>query len=109
MTEKLVTVMVGLLLIGAGLLGLRQYRQTLRHDMTRIRQQMNDTRHAIWDRHVKIAERVSPDRLRELIKKAGLELEPITPTRERTQPTGRSNPQALGSGGSDAGTTSTEP
>jgi len=87
MVGKLVTLTAGLLVIGGTLLAFRQHRQMLRHEMTRMHQQMNDTRHAVWDRHVRIAERIEPKRLKQLIEQAELDLEPIEPQAGDASPT----------------------
>jgi hypothetical protein len=79
MSGKVLATAVFLVAIGAALLGMRQYRQTLRHDVTRLHEQMNESRQAVWDLHVRIAERIEPKRLKAAIDRAGLELEPITP------------------------------
>ena len=77
MYGKLLTFMGCLIAIGGTLLGMRQYRQSLRHDMTRMHAEMNEARKDIWDLHVRISERIEPKRLQETIAETDLKLEPI--------------------------------
>jgi len=82
---------VFIIAIGAGLLGMRQYRLNLKNDMTDLHQRMNAARKAIWDRQVRVTKQTRPGALREAIAQAELELEPVTPA---TQPA-----EAAASGG----------
>jgi len=84
MFAKLLTCMAGLVIIGATLLGLRQYRQTLRHDMATMHREMNEARKDVWRLHVRIAERIEPGRLKDAIERADLELEPVAATQPST-------------------------
>lgn len=79
MLAKMITVVVFAAAVGAVLLGLRQQRLQLMHEMTRMHAQMNGSRQDTWDLQVKIAERTQPTELREAITRLNLELEPITP------------------------------
>ena len=83
------TTVVFLAALGAALLGLRQHRLTLRHEMTEMHGRLNAERKALWDAQVRIVEGTSPAALREAIARAGLKLEPITlgPAPDETPPT----------------------
>ncbi len=80
MLAKMITVVVFAAAVGAVLLGLRQQRLQLMHEMARMHTQMNHSRQDTWDLQVKIAERTQPTELREAIARLNLELEPITPS-----------------------------
>jgi hypothetical protein len=90
MLGKLLTLVVFIIAVGAGLLGMRQYRLSLQHEMTNLHAQMNESRKAIWRRQVDIARRTEPEALRRAIKEVELQLEPITPaTQPAAQPPGQ--------------------
>ena len=80
MLAKMITVVVFAAAVGAVLLGLRQQRLQLMHEMARMHAQMNRNRQDTWDLQVKIAEKTQPTELREAIARLNLELEPITPS-----------------------------
>lgn len=80
---KLLVMMAVLAAVGAGLLGLRGQRQHLRHEITEFHVQMDASRRQTWDMQVRIAERTDPGDLREAVRRAGLELEPIEPAERR--------------------------
>lgn len=79
MVAKMIMVVVFAAAVGAVLLGLRQQRLQLMHEMARMHAQMNRSRQDTWDLQVKIAEGTQPGELREAIARSNLELEPITP------------------------------
>ena len=80
MLAKMITVVVFAAAVGAVLLGLRQQRLQLMHEMARTHAQMNRSRQDTWNLQVEIAEKTQPTELREAIDRLNLELEPITPT-----------------------------
>jgi cell division protein FtsL len=80
MLTKLIAVVVIVTVLAAVLLGLRQQRLQMMHEMARTHSQINTARQDVWDLQVRIAERMEPEFLRAAIQRAGLELEPITPS-----------------------------
>lgn len=80
---KLVVVLVSVVLIGAGLLGLRAERQHLKQEIAQLHAEVDQARHRTWDAQVRIAERAAPTELRPALERAGLELEPAVPTELR--------------------------
>ena len=83
---KLLVAMGALVVIGTALLGLRGQRQHLRHEITELHTEIDQSRRRTWDLQVRIAERTEPADLRRAVERAGLELEPITPTGDRPSP-----------------------
>lgn len=79
MLARLITVVVFATAVAAVLLGLRQQRLQVMHEMAQLHAQINEDRQAMWDLQVRIAERMQPEALHEAIARAGLEVEPITP------------------------------
>lgn len=77
MTLRLLFVVLGLVAIGAGLLGLRQEQINDRHTIAATHAAMRDDREAIKDMQIRIAEQTKPEALREAIDRAELRLEPI--------------------------------
>jgi hypothetical protein len=84
MFPKLAVSLIVAAAIGAALLGLRQQRvQTVSH-MAALHAKMNGTRQSMWDTQVRIAQHANPQRLREALQRAGVEVEPIVvPARPR--------------------------
>lgn len=79
MLTKLLAVVVCATMVMAVLLGLRQERLRMMHEMARLHSKINASRQEVWDLQVKIAERMEPEFLRAAIARADLQLEPITP------------------------------
>ena len=63
--------------LAAALLGLRQQRLQMQHEMTRMHGRMDAARQQTWDLQVRIAEGTQPLVLQEALQRAGLELEPL--------------------------------
>lgn len=76
---KALVAILGMAVIGIVLLGYRQQRFEVMHEMTRIHSQMNDSRQTIWETQSKIAGRLQPQRLAAAIDRAKLALEPAAP------------------------------
>ena len=74
---KLTTAVVVLVLAFAVLLGLRQQRLELMHEMSVLHRQMDGDRKETWDLQTAIAARTQPQKLREAAERVGLELEPL--------------------------------
>lgn len=79
MLAKLIMVVVFAAAIGAVLLGLRQQRLQMSHEMAKMHAKINKARQETWDMQVRISERMEPEALKEAIERAKLDLEPITP------------------------------
>ena len=79
MFPKLTLVIVLTAGIGAALLGLRQQRLALMHEMAKLHQQMLQDRQATWDLQVRNNTELAPRQLKMAIEQAGLDLVPITP------------------------------
>ena len=86
MMLRLVMVVVAAAAIGAVVLGLRQQRLQLMHEITKMHGQMNRQRHDIWDLQIRIADRLEPERLRHAVAGADLDVEPITPSSPPGEP-----------------------
>ena len=80
MFPRIITLIVLATLLGVALLHLRQKRIDAMHDMAQLHRQMDRSRKEQWDLQSRIADRLSPDELRAAFDRAGLKLEPITPT-----------------------------
>lgn len=105
---KLVVTMAAAVVIGAGLLTMRQHRINLRTDMTRLHDQIDQSRKQVWDFQVRIARRTRPAKLREAIGRAGLNLQPVTPAGDDDEQPDQSaaeseEPSSAASGESSAG------
>jgi len=74
---KLATVIAALLLIGAGMLGMRQHRLNLMNQMTTLHSELNRDRQSIWTDQARIAEHMDPQQLSEAIEAARLQLKPV--------------------------------
>jgi cell division protein FtsL len=81
MFAKLLVAVVILTGIGGMLLGLRQQRLQMMHEMALLHAQLDRSRLHTWDLQVRISQHLEPQRLREAIQRADLKLEPVTPTR----------------------------
>ncbi|MFA9478355.1 hypothetical protein ACERK3_08605 [Phycisphaerales bacterium AB-hyl4] len=79
MFPKLFVAIVFAAAIGAVLLGLRQHRLEMMHDMVRVHREMDAVRQQTWDLQVRIAERLEPEALRDAVERADLSLEPAVP------------------------------
>jgi len=79
MFAKLVVVIAAMLLIGAGLLSLRQHRLNLMNQMARLHSDINRDRQAIWTDQARIAEHLDPQELTRAIEQAQLKLHPVKP------------------------------
>lgn len=79
MLPKLIAVVVIGTALAAVLLGMRQQRLQMMHEMARMHSKINASRQEVWDLQVKIAERMEPEFLKAAIARAELQLEPITP------------------------------
>lgn len=79
MFPKLFVAIVFAAAVGAALLGLRQHRLELMHDMVRVHREMDAVRQQTWDVQVRIAEQLEPEALRQAIEQADLSLEPAAP------------------------------
>lgn len=76
---KLLVVIVGAAAIGAALLGMRQQRLQIMHQMAQLYRQMDQSRQETWDLQVEIAQRIRPEALRAAAERASLVLEPVMP------------------------------
>lgn len=85
MTLRLIFLVVGLSVIGAGLLGLRQEQMNDRHTIAATHAAMREDRDAIKDMQIRIAEQTQPEALRDAIERAELRLEPIGQTSSQKQ------------------------
>lgn len=79
MFSKLVVVIVAMLLIGAGLLSLRQYRLNLMNQMAQLHADINRDRQEIWTDQARIAQHLDPQHLEQAIDHAQLQLRPVEP------------------------------
>lgn len=86
MFPKLATLLMIAIVVGAVLLALRQQRLQLMHEMVQVHSQIDRSRQAIWDYQVKITERTEPNRLRDVIARHRLQLEPAVPVQLQQQP-----------------------
>ena len=75
---KLMTAVLVLVLAFAVVLGLRQQRLELMHEMSVLHQQMDADRKETWDLQTDIAARTQPQKLRDAAERVGLEFEPLT-------------------------------
>jgi hypothetical protein len=64
--------------IAVVLLGLRQQRFEMMHEMAELHGKMNHSREQMWDLQVKIAGRVDPQRLAKALERAKLQLVNVT-------------------------------
>lgn len=76
MFAKLLTALVCVVVIGAGVFNLRQQRLELMHEITDLHRQMNRDRQTTWDAQVRIAEHTQPEALEEALQRSGLSMEP---------------------------------
>ena len=79
MLAKLITVVIVATAVAAVLLGLRQQRLQLMHEMAAMHSRINDNRQVMWDLQVRIAERTQPEALHAALARAELEVQPIVP------------------------------
>ena len=75
MYAKLWVVVTSLAAISVALLGLRQKRLEVMHEIAVLNRQMNSDRQQMWDLQVRVAQDVSPPRLETAIDRCGLLLE----------------------------------
>lgn len=75
---KSVVMIVIIAATAAGMLSLRQQRWEVRHDITQMHKQIEQTRRATWEGQVKIAGELHTERLEHKIALAQIDLEPIT-------------------------------
>lgn len=71
---KLLTTVCGLTLAFAVLLGLRQQRLELMHEMSVLHRQMDADRKQTWDLQTRIAENARPEAIRLAAERVGLDL-----------------------------------
>src|SRR3990170_3408170 len=86
MFARIITLIALATLLGVALLHLRQQRIDAMHGMTRLHQQMNQSRKQQWDLQTHIADKLQPHELQAAFARAGLELEPITSITSITTP-----------------------
>ncbi len=77
MFGKLIIVILAVGATGAALLDLRQRRTETIHQISKCYRQMAQTRYDLWRSRSRVAEQLEPKRLRELIARAQLTLEPV--------------------------------
>lgn len=80
MFAKLLLLVMVTTVVGATLLGLRQQRLQLMHEMAGLHSQIDQARQATWDMQIRIAELAEAGALEQAIERAQLELEPVTPS-----------------------------
>lgn len=86
MFAKLLLLVMVTTVVGATLLGLRQQRLQLMHEMAGLHSQIDRARQATWDMQTRIAQLTEAGALEQAIERAELELESVTPA-DITQPT----------------------
>jgi hypothetical protein len=76
MFPKLLAVIVGLVLIGSAVLGLRRERIECWHAMAELHHDMDRSRKNIWAHQARITQHTRPDRLNSAISEVGLSMTP---------------------------------
>lgn len=79
MAGKLVVIVLFVTAVAAVLLGYRQQRLRMMHDIARMHTQMDHARKDMWSAQVRIAGKLEPRQLQKSIERAKLDLEPIMP------------------------------
>ena len=79
MFSRLLTLILWMAVIAAVLLALRQNRIEMTQRILALHLQVQQSRHALWDQQIAIAEHVRPAELLASIGRAQLNLEPIAP------------------------------
>ncbi len=79
---KAVAMIVFVTALGAGMLALRQQRWEAKHQITRMHQQMEQSRRSTWESQVKVAAELQPDKLEHKIMVSTMDMEPITATND---------------------------
>jgi hypothetical protein len=79
---KAVAMIVFITALAAGMLALRQQRWESKHEITRMHQQMEQSRRATWEGQVKVASELQPDKLEYKIALSQMAMEPITATND---------------------------
>jgi hypothetical protein len=69
--------------VAATLVGLRQHRLELSHDMAVMHRKIDTSRQGLWCLQADLADQMNPVRLKQRIEAAPLALEPLTPMRPR--------------------------
>lgn len=72
--------------LGTGLLWLRQERLHAMHAVAVLHNQINRSRHGLWDLQVRIADLAGPRQLSKAIERAHLHLQPVASQVETSQP-----------------------
>ena len=72
--------------IAVALVGFREQRLFLSHDMASCHERINLKRQQLWDLQSQLAEQVTPVTLTESIGVTSLEMEPVTPSAQGTRP-----------------------
>jgi len=79
---KAVAMIIFVTALGAGMLALRQQRWEAKHEITRMHQQMEQSRRSTWESQVKVAAELQPDKLEHKIMVSQMDMEPITATND---------------------------
>jgi len=81
MQVRLSVLIAGAFVLGTVMLGLRQQRVGLAHEMAVLHQQINQTRQNLWGLQTRIAQKVEPVALYRAMGSANLVMEPVTSER----------------------------
>ncbi len=103
---KLLALIIFTATVAVVLLGYRQQRLEVMNEMTRLHGQIDQSRQAMWDLQVKIADHVEPPALLKAIGRAQLKLESTTPVSSPTGADGESEGNSRNSANTDKPTDS---
>ncbi len=101
MFPKTALVILVTLLSAACLLGMRQRRLMLAHDITQTLRDMDHTRQSLWNLQGKIASYTHPNDVNQQVENTGLHVEPLhTPAPSPAGQTANANDSGTGAGAS---------
>lgn len=77
MFPKLLILLVAMAATGAVLLGLRADRLAGEHEIAHLHQRIDDSRRAVWDAQVRVADDAGPEAIQRMLAESGVELQPV--------------------------------
>lgn len=84
MFARLMVVLLVAAALAVALLGLRQQRLEIAHDIARSTRRIEQTRLQLWNLQAQVSNRVQPLALTEAIDRAQLKMQPLTPLPAQT-------------------------